>query len=171
MKVYIAGASSEIARAEKWMALARAAKIEVVSTWPGVIRKVGAANPMTASRQDRARWAATDLAEVSNAEAFWFLLPEGKPTAGAYTELGYSVALAAMASQARAMNVEAPIFWIICSGKETSIFTALADHFETDEEALQALTLRASVRASFNRFQKQNGPEVSPGAGDNSEGG
>jgi hypothetical protein len=143
MKVYVAGASSEIERAEKWMAALHEAGIEVTSTWPEIIRKVGAANPMDASRNDRALWSAQDLAEVSDSNVFWFLLPEGKPTAGAYTEFGYAVFMGAAASEARNAGIPgAPLFWIIVSGKETSIFTALADHFVSDEEALDALKLR-----------------------------
>jgi hypothetical protein len=144
MKVYVAGASSEIERAEKWIATLREAGIEVTATWPEVIRKVGDANPMTASRAQRQVWSATDLSEVAHAEVFWFLLPEGRPTAGAYTEFGYAVFLGAAAQEARACDIPgAPMFWIVASGKETSIFTALADHFDTDEEAFRALTLRA----------------------------
>jgi hypothetical protein len=147
MKVYVAGASSEIDRAEKWMAALRAAGIEVTSTWPEVIRKVGAANPLTASREDRALWSATDLAEVSNSEALWLLLPpKGVSTSGMYVELGYGVLFGAMAQQARGLGVAGtPNFWLLGSGTETSIFTALADHFPTDEEAFRALTLRFAL--------------------------
>jgi hypothetical protein len=145
MKVYIAGASSEMERAEKWMAAARAAGIEVTSTWPEVIRAVGDANPMSASREDRAMWAATDLGEVASADVFWLLL--GKPTAGAYTELGYAVMLGAVAKQARAAGIDdVPDLWIIASSTETSIFTALAHHFETDEDAFHALKQRHALK-------------------------
>jgi hypothetical protein len=143
MKVYVAGSSGEIERAEKWMASLREAGIEVTSTWPEVIRKVGEANPMTASREDRMLWAAQDLSEVSNATVFWFLLPEGQSTAGAYTEFGYALFLGATAREARALGIGAPQFRVVVSGKETSIFTALAEHFASDEEAFRSLTLFA----------------------------
>jgi len=152
MKVYVAAASSEIERAEKWMTMLRAAGIKVVSTWPEVIRKVGEANPMNGAREERTYWAATDLAEVSTSEVFWFLLPDGKPTMGAYTELGYAVALGAMSQEARnAGIIDAPNYWLVCSGVETSIFTALADHFTTDEEAFRALTLRQTLVGSLKK--------------------
>jgi hypothetical protein len=166
MKIYVAAASSEMERAEKWMAALRSAGIEVVSTWPEVIRKVGSANPMGASREDRAMWASTDLAEVSSADVFWLLL--GKPTSGAWVELGYAVMLGAVAKQARLAEIEGvPDLWLICSGTETSIFSALAHHYATDEEAFRALTLRFALVGT-----KTKGPEVALGAQiDRSEGG
>ena len=152
MRVYVASASSEIERAEKWMAALREAGIEVTSSWPEVIRKVGEANPMSASREQRAVWAATDLSEVSDADVLWLLLPEGGPTAGAYTEFGYAVLLGATAQQARRLGVaDAPIFWIIVSGEEKSIFTALADHFADDEMAFEALKLRSQLLGSVRQ--------------------
>lgn len=155
-KIYVAGASSEIVRAERWMKALRDAGIEVVSSWPEVIRKVAesmklghdviaAANPMNATRAERQHWAATDLAEVSISSILWFLLPStGKPTAGAYTELGYAIALGAMAQEARKVGIEdAPNYRLVCSGTETSIFTALADWFPSDEEAFAAILAHA----------------------------
>jgi hypothetical protein len=162
MKVYVAGASSEIERAEKWIAALRATGVEVTSTWPEIIRKVGVANPMTAPREQRQIWSAQDLSEVSHAEVFWFLLPEGVPTAGAYTEFGYAMFLGAAAREARECGISgAPPFWIIVSGKETSIFTALADHYDSDDEAFRALTLRDLL---VGQPKKTTGPEVALGA-------
>ncbi|MGH7176522.1 MAG: hypothetical protein ACREJC_03990 [Tepidisphaeraceae bacterium] len=156
MKIYVAAASSEIERAEKWIAALREAGFEVVSTWPEVIRQVGQANPMQASREDRAGWAAEDLSQVATAEVFWFLL--GKPTAGAYTEFGYALFLGAMSQEARLAGVNAPIYRLLTSGTETSIFTALAIHFETDEKAFEAL----KVQLNFERMaQKNKSPGVS----------
>lgn len=148
MKVYVAGSSGEIERAEKWMAALRAAGFEVTSTWPETIRKVGSANPMTATREQRAMWSAQDLSEVSDAEVFWLLLPEGKPSEGACVEFGYAVMLGATAKEARALGIlDAPNFWMIASGVERSIFTALAEHFETDEKAFEVLKTRRTLLA------------------------
>lgn len=159
MRIYVAGASSEIERAEQRMAALRAVSIEVTSTWPEVIRKVGAPNPMGATRDERMLWSMADLDQVSEADVFWFLLPEGKPTAGAYTEFGYALMLGGMARAARAAGViGAPEFWILVSGTETSIFTALADHYATDSEALDAIQRRRAFA------EKQKGPEVVLGA-------
>jgi hypothetical protein len=149
-KVYVAGASREIARAEGWMQELRAAGIAVVSTWPEVIRKVAeamkldhnvaaAANPMNASREERAGWASVDLNEVGSATIFWLLLPDGKPSEGACTELGCALMLAAASKIAREQGLNAPDYQLVCSGVETSIFTALADHFPTDDAAFAAI--------------------------------
>jgi hypothetical protein len=158
MKVYVAGASSEMERAEKWMAALRQTGIEVTSTWPEVIRKVAealklnpahAANPMDAPREDRAHWAITDLTEVAASTVFWLLLPTGKPSVGAYCELGYAIMVSAAAAQAHALGIPgAPVYQLICSGAEASIFTALAEHYPTDEEAFRALTLRFALVGS-----------------------
>lgn len=135
-RVYIAGASSEIERIELWSAALRKAGVLVVSTWPEVVRKVGSANPMTATRNERAGWANTDLNEIVEASVFWLLLPTGKPTAGAYTELGFAILQSRMQHDARNMGFPVIPLITISSGKETSIFTALTHrHTATDDEA------------------------------------
>jgi hypothetical protein len=133
MRVYVGASSRETARAEMWMAALKAVGIEVVSTWPEVIRRNGGeANPMHAPREDRAVWSEDDLAELSTATVFWFLLPTGEISAGAYTEFGYALS----------MNEMSVDFWVLTSGKETSIFTALADNFEEDRDAFKAIMMR-----------------------------
>jgi hypothetical protein len=161
MKIYVAGASSEIDRAEKWMNACREAGIEVVSTWPKVIREVGSANPMEASREDRAMWAAVDLGEVAHSSVFWLLLPEST-TIGAWIEYGYALFLGAAAEEARNLGVpNAPVFRILTSSKEKSIFTALVPNFTTDEEAFASL----KAMLGFERMiQKTKSPEASLGA-------
>ena len=141
-KIYVAGASSEIERAEKWMGRLREAGFEVTSTWPEVIRAQpnGEANPMTAPREQRAEWAAVDLEQVSQSSAFWLLLPTEKPTIGAYWEVGFFTALIAVEIQMRAVGAKLTMRYALCSGVEKSIFTTLIDHFATDEEAFAALT-------------------------------
>lgn len=140
MNVYVAGASSEIDRCEGFMKRLRVAGVTVVSTWPQVIRKVGAANPMGAPRQDRAGWAAGDLSELSAANVFCFLLPNGKVSEGALVEYGYATCFAAVAREAREAGVSgAPKFQIMVVGKETSIFTALAPHYATEDDAFDAI--------------------------------
>jgi hypothetical protein len=134
LRIYVAASSGEMERAEKWMAKLRAAGHTVTSSWPEVVRKVGSANPMTAPRELRAQWAMTDLQEVEQSNALWLLLPE-KPSAGAYTEFGFSAAMVAGSIRAQQIGVDAPPYFSIVSGKETSIFTALVPHYETDEAA------------------------------------
>lgn len=137
LRVYVAGSSAELLRAEGCMAKLREAGIEVTSTWPEVIRKVGEANPMGAPREARAAWARTDLVEVSASNFLWFLLPP-TPSFGAGVEFGYAVMLSQSFDMAEALGLEEPpVYELLCSGTETSIFTALAhNHFDTDDKAL-----------------------------------
>jgi len=137
LRVYVAGASSEMERAERYMVKLREAGIVVTSTWPEVIRSQpnGEANPMSVPRAVRARWARTDLDEVTESNFLWLLVPK-VPSAGAHVEFGYAVMLMQSFDMAEALGIEAPPFELLCSGKETSIFTALSpNHFDTDDEA------------------------------------
>lgn len=163
MKVYVAAASSEIERAEKCIAALRASGFEVTSTWPEVIRKVGHANPMTASREQRAGWAAMDLSEVSDATVLWFLIPpKGVATDGANVEYGYALFLGAASQEARLAGINAPIYRILTSGEERSIFTALSTHFDTDEQAIEALKVQRNFENMLR--PKTKSPEDAPGA-------
>jgi len=140
--IYVAGASSEIARAKHVMQRLREAGLVVTSTWIDTITSVGDANPMGAPREQRYIWSATDLNEVSQASIFYLLLPDkGVTTSGAYVELGYAAALQAIFEMARAAGAAPPEAsrWLVCSGEERSIFTALCDHFETDDAAIDAI--------------------------------
>jgi hypothetical protein len=132
VKVYVAGASSEIERAEVMIKRLRDAGIGITCTWPEVIRKVGAANPAEAGHSTRRMWASQDLFEVEQANVLLFLLPgAGHNTIGAWTELGCSYALAKK---------------IVMAGKHPSIFTGLADEIhETDEQAYQALCVLSQL--------------------------
>lgn len=129
-KIYIAGASSEIERAEKWIARCREAGIEVTSTWCDNIRKVGAANPANASFIQRREWALVDLAEVKAAHVFWLLLPSnGHRTDGAWAELAYAHAHGK---------------WIHASGTHHNIFIGLVNWLHTtDEEAFREIVRSA----------------------------
>jgi hypothetical protein len=139
LRVYVAGASSEMERAERYMAKLREAGVTVTSTWPEVIRSQpnGEANPMSVPRAVRARWARTDLDEVSSSNFLWLLVPK-VPSAGAHVEFGYAAMLMRSFDMAEAVGIDdaVPAFELLCSGKETSIFTALSpNHFDTDDEA------------------------------------
>ncbi len=125
--VYVAASSAEIDRATMWMGRLRLAGIEVTSSWPEVILKVGVANPMDASREQRRAWPVTDLAEVQSAAMLWLLCPT-KPTIGAYVELGYAAGIAS------------PGRYIFASGPEPkTIFTSIANYYATDEEAFEEI--------------------------------
>lgn len=123
-RVYIAAASvpSEIERVERWAAALIEAGIEVISTWPRNIREVGSANPRDATTAQRWEWAVTCLHQVAQADALWFMTPPpGVHTRGAWCEL----------NAARYGGQH-----IVCSGDtKQSIFTALGDEYETDEQA------------------------------------
>lgn len=130
MKIYIAAASSEIDRAEKWIKRCQEVGIEVTSTWCATVRKAGAANPADADQLQRRIWATQDLKEVGQADALWFLLPGvGHQTDGAWGELCFAFAKDK---------------WIVLSGKHHSIFTGLATMIrENDEDAFKEIRARA----------------------------
>lgn len=133
MKVYIAGSSKEITRAERWGSELRAYDIEVVSTWPEVIRKVGKANPADATIAQYREWAKRDLDEVKRANVFWLLLPEGD-TIGAWVELGHAHANDKM---------------IVMSGAHRPIFTPALCHFHSHYDAEVAAYLRRISHQPF----------------------
>lgn len=93
MKLYIAGASKEITRAERWKVNLEAAGITITSTWIDNIRKVGQSNPANATTEQYKQWAINQcLHEVEQADVFWLLLPECE-TVGAWIELGRAFTL------------------------------------------------------------------------------
>ena len=122
MKVYLAASSSDAARARRWHGHLLTAGITVTSTWLEVVEKVGNANPRTASKADRYAWSIEDLRQIDDAQLLWLLVPPlHAPTRGAWGEL-----LFAYAKQKH----------VLASGDtRQTIFTALAEEFETDEAA------------------------------------
>lgn len=136
MKIYLAAASTpdQIERVTAWHNRLSKAGMHVVSTWPAVIGQIGATNPRNATAAERRGWSATDLQELSSADALWLLCPpSGVTTRGAWVELGVAYDRAKL---------------IVSSGDtRQSIFTALTEEFETDEEAFGALLLVAAGRA------------------------
>lgn len=143
MKVYVSGASAEIERAERWSKALRDAGIEVVSTWPEKIREAGVANPTDVEREVRAEMAAEDLMELEQATVVWLLLPNGTTSHGAYTELGYALLL---------RDVRTEGLHILASGTEQSIFTAMVDHYPTDEDAFTVLDMANGVVTAANKL-------------------
>lgn len=136
LKVYVAGASSEIERAEAVIAKLKAAGIEVTCTWPESVRKAGHGNPSWWPQRQRRSVALTCLAEVDKAQALLLLQPAtGKTTIGAWGELCYA---------------HAKDKWIVWSaGGEAinnSVFTGLASIATTDDAAIEKLiTLYSGV--------------------------
>lgn len=131
LKVYVAGASSEMARIKPWVEKLRAARIDVVSTWIDVIEKVGQANPPDAPHQQRRAWARQDLREVMSADVLWFFLPsKGHATCGAWTELGVAYC--------------SPLCEVVTSGEHSSIFTGLADDPNYSDDLAFATIVRTA---------------------------
>jgi hypothetical protein len=131
VKIYIAGASAEIERAERAIELARLAGFEVAYDWPANVREVGESNPPDATDEQRREWAGTALWAVAQVDAFWLLLPR-EPTVGAWFEFG--------AALARTGARSSP--YIIASGDDVthSPFVARAHvHAADDNEALAML--------------------------------
>ena len=126
LRVYIAGSSKELERAEKAAEMIREIPgIEIVSQWVQCIQDVGASNPK-AKEWQRRKWADGDLLRVARSDLFWALLPT-TPTAGLWFEWGYA---------------RRKLIRVIASGGERyqSIFTSLADwHVESDDQVPGAL--------------------------------
>lgn len=140
VSIYVAAASSELERAKAIMKRLRDAGFTVTSTWVETITNVGDANPMHASQEDRAKWSMDDLNQVMDAQVLWLLIPpRGVSTDGANVELGFALAMQAMAQQARESGIPAPDRFVVSSGTERSIFTALTNHYSTDDEAFAAV--------------------------------
>ena len=148
LKVYVAGASSEMDRATAAVLQLRAAGHELTSTWLDTVAKVGDANPSSASGEQRRSWSITDLAEVERADVLWFLVPSSGTTRGAWCEQGFSYALGKV---------------IVCSGTNTtqSIFCALGEEFITDREALEHIGEIAKVRAKLVAMRESVRREIS----------
>jgi len=131
-KVYVAGSSLELDRAERMIAALERAGIVVTSTWTIAVRDAGTGNPANATREQRAQWTITDLAQVRAAELFLFLVPpRDVATRGAWTEAGYALAKNKVC--------------VFAGDTKQSIFSALAYEYETDAAAL-ALILRLADR-------------------------
>lgn len=137
MRVYLSGSSAplEIDRVALWHNRLTKAGIHAVSTWPAVIAASGSVgNPRDASIDQRRTWSQIDLAEVRTADVLWFLVPSMLiPTRGAWLEMGVAIERGAP---------------VISSGDtKQSIFTALGDEYETDDEAFAALCMLAGRRS------------------------
>lgn len=124
LRVYVAGSSSpaEIERVESVASTLIAYGIEVVSTWPSVVRTQGEGNPPNASRVDRLAWSSRCIAEVVDSDVVMLLVPRALPTAGAWFELavGWSHGKLLVSAGATAK----------------SIFCATGDEFASDLDAI-----------------------------------
>jgi hypothetical protein len=97
MKIYVAGSSRELERAEAAIAACRALGHKITVDWPAAMR----ANPADheLSPADQEHYARLDIRGVLEADLVWLLIPDrANPSAGAWFEAGVAHA-AAMFSQ------------------------------------------------------------------------
>lgn len=119
MKLYVAGASAEIARAEAFIAKLRAHGFEITFDWPAHIRGVGASNEGV-DYDECVRSAKADIKGVLDAEWFVLLEPEQAKTIGAWVEIGV------------ALHAVIPVLWV--GEGDRTIFSALATMSVSDDE-------------------------------------
>lgn len=129
--MYVAGASSEVDRAERMIRRLRERGVVVTSSWPEVVRLNGE-NPATAPTASRLRWSCDDLVGVETADMLLALVPPiDQPTRGAWVEIGY----------AKAIGNEL----VFAGATKQSIFCAMGFEFETDDAAFDYVLSRAGV--------------------------
>ena len=139
--VYVAASSKEMPRAKRVMELLRKSGLIVTSTWCEEIDKVGQANPLDASEDDRVRWSETDLNEVEAADCLLHLYPLVGSGFGSGVELGTMLTLR------KHSEPSSPKFVIsVGENRRSSIFTALADvQCDTDDEGIAAVVRLATL--------------------------
>lgn len=149
MRVYVAGASREMDRCAAAMALVRELGGTITCDWVEAIRAHGPANEGMTD-EDRRSFATEDLKGVSDADVLWLLAPEGA-SAGAWTELGFALAL----RSTRARLDPARPMRIVVSGPASarSIFSALADEeIPSDIAAARRIALLVEGRVHLASF-------------------
>lgn len=97
LKIYIAGASAELHRAENAIAFARRTSCEVTLDWPPFIRAHGGDMKDNRSGMERAKNALDDIDAVIAADVLWCLIPK-EQTKGMWCELGAALSLNQLAS-------------------------------------------------------------------------
>jgi hypothetical protein len=131
LRVYLAGASREVERAQYWSkAIRSCSELALVSTWHQTA-KSWAGTDHTYPLQDQRNIAAVDLGEVSAADCLWLRVPHA-PSIGAFVELGFSLA------HRKRVIVSGP-------GCDSSIFTALANFRSPDDSLAFAELLRLAA--------------------------
>lgn len=127
--IYVAAsaAGDQSKRVAIVIAALKQAGFHITCTWPEVVAATpGGANPRDASTPDRFQWSAQDLREIADADAIWFLVPTPPMTTrGAWFECGYAYAHRK--------------FVVFSGDTKQSVFCALGQEFETDEEAFAHL--------------------------------
>ena len=133
--VYVMGASRELERAKKAMALVNESDlVELALDWTADFQKESTPDVELGVEEQR-EYATRDFNAVFKAEICWLLIPvPTKPSNGAWVEYGIAVA----------SNK-----FIVASGRRSdwSLFTSLAEgRFESDAAAFEALLIEARRR-------------------------
>lgn len=138
MKVYVAGASSELERAEAIIAwIASQPHLTLSKDWVADVkheREVNGRSDADLPDTERRKYAGEDLKAVSEAHIFWLLSPSpGFTTSGAWVELG--VALATSATR-KVLGMSPALIIISGSDAREYLFASLAhETFDGDAEA------------------------------------
>ena len=128
MKIYVAGASAQIALIEGFIARLRGAGHEITFDWTVAVREAGSASPDDAAVRRHA--AEADLGGVDRCELYWLIKPDASnPSTGAWVELGSALTLK------RLRETRQPV--TVASGaSQKCIFADLCDHnFMEHEDA------------------------------------
>ncbi len=126
MKVYIAGSSQHLDLADRMhQLLTDCLYITLTSAWVESVRKVGAANPVDASFDDRARLANACLHGVAQCDVLWLLYPD-HPVVSFGAALEFGAAL-----------TDTRITVVSGLDAKRSIFTSLADQVFCDAEPVE----------------------------------
>lgn len=138
MNIYIAGASKELPRVRAAMEAVRAAGHHVTFDWTAEVEKAGRPDHEL-HRDVLVHVARADINGAFDASVFWLLSPTAE-SAGAWTELGYALALRDSAHTRFIAGEEGGPRRIIVSGPRRSCFWTLADlAVDTDDEALASI--------------------------------
>jgi hypothetical protein len=147
LRVYVAGSSRDLERAERVIVELRAIPgVEVPVDWPANMRRHGPDSGL--SVEDRVRFAEEDAAGAYFADAFVLLRPtEDTPSVGAWVELGISIG----AAFARLRSGNRAPFGIVAGRGTECIFDALVSSksiVDTDDEAIEIVRFIAGERAA-----------------------
>lgn len=130
MKIYIAGASSELARCERAVTLACALGHEITLDWTKDVRAATVLDDAL-SPSRCAELAAADLRAVEQAETLVLLIPK-TPSTGCWVELGYALAHSI------------PVY---TCGVRKGIFWALGfSHWASEQACLEALVSKPEAK-------------------------
>jgi len=87
--VYLAGASKELERCQRWIQALRQEGIPITYDWTIPVTSFGSSGPALKDYEKRA-FARADFRGVQEADVLWLLVPAA-PSTGAWVELGYAL--------------------------------------------------------------------------------